>query len=168
MAGAIEIFRSLRWITHELILFSAAGFLLGGVSDLAIDLIWLGRTAWRRLTIYRRYPRASIMTLPHPERTGRIAIFIPAWDESTVIAPMLRHAVGVLGDGDWRIYVGAYPNDPATIAAVRSVISPHVRLVVGDVTGPSTKADCLNSLWAALVADELSGIMYHLPERRAA
>ncbi len=31
---------------------------------------------------------------------------------------------------------------------------PRVRIVTGDVPGPTTKADCLNRLWRALLADE--------------
>jgi adsorption protein B len=53
-----------------------------------------------------------------------------------------------------RIYVGCYPNDPATIAAVRSVSDPRLRPVLGPAPGPTTKADCLNRIWEAMRADE--------------
>ncbi len=56
--------------------------------------------------------------------------------------------------GDYRLYVGCYPNDPETIAAVREVEDPRIRLVIGPAIGPTTKADCLNRLWAAMLADE--------------
>ncbi len=141
-------------VARELMLFAAVGFLVGGLSDLFLDLIWIGRVLWRRATVYRRHERAAVSTLPSPRTEGPIAIFVPAWDESAVIEAMLRHAVDALGDGYWRLYVGAYPNDPATIAAVEAVGAAPIRIVVGAVPGPTTKADCLNSLWRALLRDE--------------
>ncbi len=139
---------------RELTIFAAVGFLIGGFGDLVIDLLWLGRTFWRRVTVYRTHPRMAVSTLPPPDAPGRIAIFLPAWDESAVIGPMLRHALRALGDGDWRLYIGVYPNDPATIAAVDAIGSARIRMVIGAQPGPTTKADCLNGLWRALLADE--------------
>ena len=74
-------------------------------------------------------------------------MFIPAWDESAVIEDMLRNTLSTFGNGDYRLYVGCYPNDPNTIAAVQAQADPHIRLVIGAVPGPTTKADCLNRLW---------------------
>lgn len=139
---------------RELMLLAAVGIVIGGINDLAVDLIWIGRTVWRRAVIYRHHPAANSQNLAAASFTGPIAIFIPAWDESAVIGQMLRHAVSAWADGDWRIYVGAYPNDPKTIAAVEVFGSPKIRLVVGDIPGPTTKADCLNTLWKRLEADE--------------
>jgi adsorption protein B len=52
------------------------------------------------------------------------------------------------------LYVGAYPNDPETVGVIRSLADARIRLVLGPVPGPTTKADCLNRLWEALLADE--------------
>src|SRR5687767_2080587 len=116
---------TLLWLldvaARELMLFAAVGLLIGGIDDLAVDLIWLSRVCWRRLTIYRRHAPASAATLSAPDNPGRIAIFIGAWDESAVIGAMLRTALGRLDHNDYRIYVGVYPNDPATMAAVEAV-----------------------------------------------
>ncbi|MFM9976594.1 MAG: glycosyl transferase family protein [Sphingomonadaceae bacterium] len=144
----------LNGVAHELTLFAAVGFLIGGLDDLMVDAIWIGRSFWRRVAIYSRHARASAGTLSPACRPGRIAIFIPAWDESAVIGPMLRHALKVWGAGPFRIYVGVYPNDPATLAEVLALASPSIRAVVQDRPGPTTKADCLNGLWRALKADE--------------
>lgn len=152
----------LAGVAHELTLFAAVAFLLGGASDTALDLIWMGRSLWRRVFVFRLHARADATTLAVPKNPGRIAIFIPAWDESTVIADMLRHTVKAVAGTDCVIYVGAYPNDQATIDAVRGVCSPRIRLVVGLRTGPTTKADCLNTIWQRMLADEATGIMYHL------
>lgn len=139
----------------ETTLFAAIGFLFLGTSDLAVDLIWIARTLKRRL-ILRRYRPACAGTLPPPASSGRIAVFIPAWDESAVIGAMLAHACAVWR-GDYLIYVGCYPNDPATIAIVRGFDPAHVRLVVGARPGPTSKADCLNQLWEAMRDDEAVG-----------
>lgn len=143
----------LAGVAHELILFAAVAFILGGASDTALELIWLARGLWRRAFVFRYNVRADATTLAFPRNTGRIAIFIPAWDESAVVGAMLRHTIEAV-DGRCAIYVGAYPNDPATIDAIRNVASPDVRLVVGACDGPTTKADCLNSLWRQMLIDE--------------
>lgn len=154
-------FEILASVAHELTLFAAVAFLLGGASDIMVDIIWLGRGLWRRYFIFRSFPRADATTLGTPLTCGRIAIFIPAWDESTVIGAMLRHTADALAGTGCAIYVGVYPNDPGTMAAVQEVTSPHVRVVVNPRSGPTTKADCLNTLWQCLLADEMkSGIRF--------
>ena len=67
---------------------------------------------------------------------------------------MLRRTLATFDHADYRLYVGCYPNDPATIAAVAAVGDPRVQVVIGPVPGPTTKADCLNRLWEALLLDE--------------
>ncbi len=148
------LFWGIELAMHEATLFAACGFLLLGLSDLLVDLIWIGRTSWRRLTIYRRFARADARTIGTPAEPGKLAIFVPAWDESDVIGHMLRHALATFDHGDYRIYVGCYPNDPDTAARVRAVGDDRVRIVVGPRDGPTTKADCLNSLWHAMLEDE--------------
>ena len=141
--------------TAELALFAGVGFLLFAINDLAVDLIYFGRRIWRALTVYSRFPRAFASQLvAHDRPHGLIAIFVPAWDESTVIAPMLRATLQRLEYSNYRIFVGHYRNDPATSAALASVADPRVEAVLVDVDGPSTKADCLNHLYDALIAFE--------------
>ena len=139
---------------REATLFAACGFLLLGASDLAVDLIWIVRTLWRRAVIYSRFERSCARSLEAPARPGKLAIFVPAWDEGLVIRDMLRHALATFEHDDYRIYVGCYPNDPETIGAALRVGDPRVRVVVGPVPGPTTKADCLNHIWAEMRADE--------------
>jgi len=139
---------------EELLIFSSIGFLIIGLDDVIIDLIWLGRGAWRRLFLFRRYARATMETLDGPRCPGRLAIFIGAWAESDVIGPMLRAALDRIDHDDYRIYVGTYANDPATVRAVSAVADPRIRQVIGLVDGPTTKGECLNRVWQALVEDE--------------
>jgi len=143
------ILTSLDVVVREAALFAAAGFIVLGAGDLLVDARWLLLRARRG-----RAPLPKVADLPPPRRPGTLAIFIPAWDEAAVIADMLQHALRAWGEGAYRLYVGCYPNDPATIAAVRAISDPRIRAVIGGKAGPTTKADCLNTLWQALLADE--------------
>jgi adsorption protein B len=136
---------------RELALFAAAGFLILGASDLLVDILWI---ALRLRRLARRDAPISLATLPPPERPGRLAVFIPAWQEAAVIGQMLRHSCTAWASDDLRLYVGSYPNDPETAAAVEAVSDHRIRLVTGPRPGPTTKADCLNTIWRAMLADE--------------
>ncbi|WP_267348078.1 glycosyltransferase [Sphingomonas sp. GM_Shp_2] len=138
-------------IAREAMLFAGVGLLIGGLDDFAIDLIYLLRRLWTR-----RRPRTWLTTLPCPKQPGRIVIFVPAWDEVAVIGHMLTNALARFDHANYRIYVGVYPNDQPTIdAAVAVAHGDHrVRIVIGDKPGPTTKADCLNTLWRELLSDE--------------
>ena len=59
-------------------MLAAVGFLIGGIDDLAIDAVYW----FARLT--RRRPDLRVTDLGR-RVAGRIAIFVPAWDESAVI-----------------------------------------------------------------------------------
>ncbi|WP_268934740.1 glycosyl transferase family protein [Sphingobium sp. CAP-1] len=146
----------LQGLHREILLFAAVGLAIGGLDDLLIDLLFLCRTSWRRLVIYARHPRMTTAALPASATPGRIAIFVPAWREADVIAPMLRNALHCWRGSDYSLFVGVYPNDPDTIAAIAPVAEGESRIVVGvnPRPGPSTKADCLNILWQAMLNQE--------------
>jgi bacteriophage N4 adsorption protein B len=146
MGAADPFFLICAFIMRELALFAAVGIFLLGISDLAVDLIWIALRLKR--------PRGACARLPTAARPGRLAIFVPAWDEGAVIGAMLGHAQASFAGADHRIYVGCYPNDPGTIAAVRAAAGAHVRLAIGPAPGPTSKADCLNRLWERMLADE--------------
>ncbi len=145
----------LEWLAvmeQELLLFAGLFFLIGALDELAVDGVW----AWLRLT-----GRASSLTLDRKQvqlrqLSGKAAVFIPAWNEDRVIEHTIAHALRAWPHGDYVIYVGCYRNDMATLeAAMRGAGSDsRVRLVVHDCEGPTTKADCLNRLYAAMEMDE--------------
>ena len=141
----------------ELALFAAAGFLLFALDDLAVDLVYFARRLWRAATVYTRYPRSFAGTLAGPQRPGRLAVFVPAWDEGPVIAEMLHSTLGRWDGHDFRIFVGHYPNDPATALALAEFDDERVETVLLPHAGPTTKADCLNHLYDSLVASEVRG-----------
>ena len=62
----------------ELALFAGAGFLLFGLNDLLVDIIYFSRALWRALTIYTRYPRAFASELPDNPHPSFLAMFVPA------------------------------------------------------------------------------------------
>ncbi|UUL82621.1 glycosyl transferase family protein [Sphingomonas qomolangmaensis] len=140
-------------VTHEVMLFAAIGFAIGGLDDLLVDMLYGIRLVALRLR--RDTPLRLAMLRPPPTR---IAVFVAAWDESEVIGGMVRTALARFGHGDYRIYIGTYPNDRATIDAVTAAArgDPRVRLVVGELPGPTTKAHCLNVVWRAMLEDEAS------------
>ncbi|GGE16555.1 hypothetical protein GCM10011529_23740 [Polymorphobacter glacialis] len=138
---------------RELLFVIALGVTLSGLDDLFIDAVYFTRTLWRRLTIYTRHDRASAESLRRFD-PGPIAIFIPAWDEAAVIGAMLRFSLTHLDYDRYRIFVGLYPNDPEGRAAVAAVGDHRVQAVLCRRPGPTTKADCLNRLWHAMLARE--------------
>jgi bacteriophage N4 adsorption protein B len=147
-----NIFDGLRLIEHELLIFAAFWFVIGLFDELAIDLGWL----WMRLT-GRAHTRRLAEGYGAAPLLGPAAVLIPAWQEAAVIATTLRHALAVWSQREVRLYVGCYRNDLLTINAVLAGAGsdPRVRLVLLGCAGPTTKADCLNRLYAALEADEI-------------
>ena len=77
-----------------------------------------------------------------------------AWDESAVIGDMLRATLDRFGDADYRIFVGHYRNDEATAVEIMRVDDARIQPVEIDADGPTSKADCLNHLYDALIAHE--------------
>lgn len=141
-------------LAEELALFAGVGFLVFGLDDLAVDLVYATRRLWRGAAIYSRYPRSCAETLRLPSAPGWLAVFIPAWDESAVIAAMLRATLKRFGEGHYLLLVGYYRNDPATAAAIRGIADPRVLAVEVPHDGPTTKGDCLNQLYRALRKEE--------------
>ena len=143
-------------VQYELLLFAGLFFCLGAVDELVVDGLWL----WLRFS-----GRAATPRLPDDEETpdpgthplkGRAAIVIPAWKEAAVLPTTVRHMLGVWPHANLTLYVGCYSNDGATIAAIlaENLDDSRLRIVVHDIPGPTTKADCLNRLYRAIEEDE--------------
>ena len=142
---------ALHLVERELLLFALFWFMIGMVDELVVDATW----GWLRLRNRIGTRRLAPQVAP-PSLLGSWAVFIPAWHEAEVIAATVTHMLRVWPQGECRLYVGCYRNDRATIAAAMSGAAgdPRLRVVIHDRDGPTTKADCLNRLYAALVADE--------------
>lgn len=154
-AGGITILpQLLDWLTlveHELLLFAAFWFLVSAVDEFAIDCLWVWLWFNRRQG-EQRLPEG----IEGRPLLGRAAVLVPTWHEDQVIADMIVHTLQVWPQDDLTLYVGCYRNDPMTVAAAIAGAGddPRVRLVINDRAGPTTKADCLNRLYAALSEDE--------------
>ena len=142
----------------ETVAFAAIWFLVGGIDDLLVDILFVARSVHRGIGGLGK-GRSGLGVVPRVGPPHRLAIFVAAWDESAVIGAMLKTALARFDYPDFRIYVGAYPNDGATIDAVAAAArgDPRVRLVVGPREGPTTKADCLNAIWRAMLRHERAG-----------
>lgn len=146
------LWQGLALLQHELLLFAGVFFLIGALDDLALDAAWL----WLRWTGRAETRRRSRASLRHRPLSGPVAVLIPAWEESAVIGQTIRHLFATWPQHDLRLYVGCYRNDPATLGAAIAGADgdPRLRLVIHGHDGPTTKADCLNRLFAALTLDE--------------
>jgi len=146
------LWQFLALLQHELLLFAGIFFLIGAADDLALDGLWLLLRATGRVQT-RRCRRAELQCRP---LHGPAAVVIPAWHEAAVIGDTIAHLLASWPQPQLRLYVGCYRNDPATLAAATAAAKGDVRLrlVIHDRDGPSTKADCLNRLYAAIATDE--------------
>lgn len=149
---ALGLWQWLALLQHELLMFAGVFFLVGALDDLGIDGLWL----WMRATGRVRTPKRSRLPLQNRPLSGPVAVVIPAWREAAVIGQTIRHLLETWPQPALRLYVGCYRNDPATLEAGMAAArcDPRLRLVIVDADGPTTKADCLNRLYAALVTDE--------------
>jgi adsorption protein B len=150
--GAWTPLQWLALIEHELLLFAGVFFLVGAIDELAIDFAW----AWLRIIGRARTMKIRRENHRNPHLTGRAALLIPAWREEQVLAITIAHALAAWPQPELRLYAGCYRNDSATAEAIAAGAGgdPRVRMVVHDRDGPTTKADCLNRLYAAMEADE--------------
>lgn len=141
-------------IRDELLMLAMVGLALGGLDDLVVDILWIGR--WLSQTCMGKTKAAerSIDRLPPALNSGRMAIFIPAWDEAVVIGDTIGQALVRWENDCFTLFVGCYRNDPETCAVVRRLGDPRIRLVFCPLPGPTTKADCLNSIYAAMEQEE--------------
>lgn len=123
----------------------AVVILCSSLDDLFVDAWFWTRQLYRRLFVKGKHSPLSLEQL-RSKQEQPIAILLPAWHESNVIAMMIDNLVGTLDYRAYSIFVGTYVNDPATIAEVTRIARRYPRLVRVEVPrpGPTCKADCLN------------------------
>ena len=140
----------------ELLLFCAVWILIGAIDDVATDLYFAAYRIRRWFVRYRRTARMRSTELPPPQHPGQIAVFVAAWQEAGIVGDMLAGCTRAWKDESYRLYVGCYGNDADTVAEVvrAAAANPAIRVVLNTRRGPTTKADCLNRLWRALLQDE--------------
>jgi adsorption protein B len=148
--GGYDAWQWLEIVQREFLLFAAVFFLIGTLDELLVDLMWL------RLRLTGRAAAEPFHGAEDAPLAGPAAVLVPAWREADVIGAMLRHTRTSWPQAGLRVYAGCYRNDPATLAALvgGAERDARIRIVIHDRPGPTTKADCLNRLYAALLADE--------------
>ena len=117
-----------------------------GLDDLVID----AALAWNW---YRKRPEQLPVT---PLAEKRIAILVPLWKEAGVIGGMIRHNISAIRYSSYDFFIGAYPNDLATLAAIRELEDrfSNVHLAICPHDGPTSKADCLNWIYQRVLLHE--------------
>ena len=147
----VEIIPYLLFFVKLLLIGLSVIFLISGFDELFMDLVYLFRSIYRKLFVYRRFKRLSEeQLLTNPEKN--IAIMIPCWDESAVIRRMLSNTFRTLNYNKFWIFVGTYPNDPDTRREVELTreIYPNIHRIVTPKDGPTNKADCLNWIYEGI------------------
>ena len=137
----------------------AVWIFLSGLDDLLFD----GSFLLTRLRARRRSGSAVPGPKPLKLPQRKIALIIPCWREAGVIERMLDHNLTTVEYENYDVWLGAYPNDPATLDKVAACERKHprVRHVVCPHPGPTTKADCLNWIYEGVKRhEEASGERY--------
>jgi adsorption protein B len=143
-----------RWIAACLVPL-ALFVLVSGLDDLVLAAGFIYR--WLAFRVFGRpwftWP-SSAQVDAAPRR--RIAIFVALWHEQAVIGHMLECNMPSTLYYAADFFVGAYPNDWETVAAVREASHkfPRVHLALCPHDGPTSKADCLNWIYQSMLAYE--------------
>lgn len=152
----LELIDSAVPIITILIAIVATVFVFSGIDDLLMDVFYVVWRVFRRPAFNRKHrPLTREMLLAEPQRP--IAVMIPTWREDKVIRATLLRAIEKIQYDEYTIFVGVYPNDPATRAEVegaRTLYPERIRIVEVGHDGPTTKADCLNAIIANAFALE--------------
>lgn len=127
--------------------------LFNGLDDLILNVLWL----WTWL-----FGKAIVFPCePVPERP--VAIFVPLWHEHRVIRHMVEHNISSQKFSAFHFFIGAYPNDGPTLAALSDLETRHPQVHIAECphAGPTSKADCLNWIYQRmLLYEEEHGIRF--------
>lgn len=140
----------LSWAT----VYAALAIFVSSVDDAFVDLYFWVLTAQNLLLRpFRRIPSVEALR-KMPEK--RLAVLIPAWQESDVIARMVDHTITELDYSAYDIFIGVYPNDPHTIRETDALVARYPNVYRANVghPGPTSKADCLNWIVQNAIARE--------------
>ena len=134
----------------------AFAFVFLGADDLLWDIYALLR---------RTKPERIDLTTLDQKPPKMLAIAIAAWHEDAVIGDVVENLLESVNypSDMYRVFLGVYPNDPATIAVVDRLVTGHsnVVMVVNVKDGPTSKADNLNyTMSQIMVYEKENGIRF--------
>ncbi|HVW85422.1 MAG TPA: glycosyl transferase family protein [Bryobacteraceae bacterium] len=152
-----------HWVA-SLVVPLALWVLLNGIDDLLIDFSAIAGY------IRQAFSSDPNHTIPTEEQLDSapprlMAVFVALWKEHRVIQKMIENNVTRLNYPRFEFFIGAYPNDGPTLAAVREAMKrfPHVHLSVCPHDGPTSKADCLNWIYQRmLLFEEENGVRFDM------
>jgi adsorption protein B len=140
-----------HWIATVLIPL-AFWVLLNGIDDLLLSIASLASH------IRQKFSSRSADRTPSSDELNSVparpmAVFVALWREHRVIQKMIDNNVTKLRYPRCDFFVGVYPNDTQTIAAVREVVKryPNVHLSLCPHDGPTSKADNLNWIYQRML-----------------
>ncbi|MCU1262982.1 MAG: bacteriophage receptor, outer membrane protein, partial [Bryobacterales bacterium] len=86
----------------------------------------------------------------------RMAIFVPLWKEHRVIRRMVEHNIATQKYRNYDFFIGAYPNDAPTVAAITELEQRFANVHIAQCPheGPTSKADCLNWIYQRMLLFE--------------
>ncbi len=134
-----------RWIV-SLLPPLAFWVLWNGLDDLVLNLLWLWSVAFS----------GKLKAPPQDSEERPVAIFVPLWREHRVIRHMVEHNLAAQKFTNFHIFIGAYPNDAPTLAALEDLEQRHARVHIAKCPhdGPTSKADCLNWVYQFMLLFE--------------
>ena len=133
-------------ILASIFLCVAALVFLASLDDLLIDLLCH--------VVFRS--RIAEWNPDQNARTPLIAVFVANWHEADVLADMVEKNLSRQTYKRFRIVLGVYPNDKATIAVARELARRHpdvVQVVVNRKDGPTSKGQMLNEMFFQQFSD---------------
>jgi adsorption protein B len=142
------------YLMWGVLVFTSVSFLISGLDDLFFDIVYWSYMIWRRWVLRKSKELVYDKIVDLPQQ--RIAVMIACWHEAGVIEVMLKYNVYSIDYQHYDLFVGVYPNDPNTVAAVQQIerTMPHVRCVIAPTPGPTNKASNLNSIYAHILQYE--------------
>jgi bacteriophage N4 adsorption protein B len=125
---------------------------LSGLDDFFVDIVAIVAAYLGGIRKGKRPSRRQILALEQKP----IAILVPLWRESAVIARMVQQNSAAILYRNYHFFIGAYPNDEATLEEIRKLETrfANVHMAVCPHDGPTSKADCLNWIFQHVLAYE--------------
>lgn len=133
-------------MSHEHILYLiglilALLYLLMGFDDFLWDLVTMTlRGAYRK----QRLDIHQLSKVP----PKLLAVAIAAWHEDNVLGDVIDNIIESTDypKSMYHIFIGVYPNDPATVHVAESLASRHdnVHIIINELPGPTSKAQNIN------------------------
>ncbi|MDP3120072.1 MAG: glycosyl transferase family protein [Sulfuricurvum sp.] len=141
-------------VMQVILIIVASVFLVSGLDDFFIDSVYWIRLLYRKWKTRHYEPLSLELLSEKPEQ--KIAVMIPCWDEGKVIGPMLDNMLKMVKYDNYEIFVGMYPNDERTKAAVDEIRERTHRIheIICPHPGPTSKADNLNWIFQGIMLQE--------------